>query len=55
MHGAGNVGDGMRVGVVTVIGIAGGSRLSLRLSLILEPDGYRLYFPVTSDSTRRDC
>lgn len=55
MHGAGNVGHGVRGGVATVIGVAGGSRLSLRLALVLKPDGDRFYFPVISDKGRVGC
>ena len=45
MHSASNVGHGIR----DVIG----SRLSLRLALVLEPDSHRFYFPIVSDNVSR--
>ena len=51
MHSASNV---RHVGV-HVIGIADGSRLSLRLALVLEPDGHGFYFPVISDNGHHGC
>ena len=53
MHGAGDVGYSVRAavlgaGVHVVVGV--GSRFSLCLTLVLEPDSNGFYFPVTPDN-----
>ena len=52
MHGASNAGQGIRAGLASVHVIGVGSRLSLRLALVLKPDSHGFYFPVTSDNEK---